>query len=99
MSSFTASNQLYSKSKNCGLPTIPFARIIGGKNASQGAWPWHADLTYKGILYCGGTIINPTTIITAAHCVQYMDHQIIKVRVGRIIFNTFFVKSLMKYFH
>ncbi|XP_036151132.1 CLIP domain-containing serine protease 2 [Monomorium pharaonis] len=51
-------------------------RIIGGKNASLGAYPWIARIGYSipnadgEISYrCGGTIINQRYVITAAHCV------------------------------
>ncbi|XP_060570946.1 chymotrypsinogen A-like isoform X2 [Ruditapes philippinarum] len=44
-------------------------RIVGGNFADKGEYPWLIVLRYGGRFRCGGTIINPTTIITAAHCV------------------------------
>lgn len=32
------------------------------------AYPWLVSLQFKGTHACGGTLINPTTVITAAHC-------------------------------
>ncbi|XP_077260708.1 CLIP domain-containing serine protease B4-like [Temnothorax americanus] len=59
---------------NCGNSNND--RIIGGKNASLGAYPWIARIGYNmpnapGTLSyrCGGTIINRQYIVTAAHCV------------------------------
>ncbi|XP_071648979.1 CLIP domain-containing serine protease B4-like [Temnothorax longispinosus] len=59
---------------NCGNSNSD--RIIGGKNASLGAYPWIARIGYSmpnapGTLSyrCGGTIINRQYIVTAAHCV------------------------------
>ena len=54
-------------------PSKVQARIIGGADATVGTWPSFAGLTiYKpstGLTYlCGGTLITPTIVLTAAHC-------------------------------
>lgn len=55
----------------CGTPATQQSRIISGKNAKRGAWPWQIAL-YKstGQFVCGGSIIDPFWIVTAAHCVN-----------------------------
>lgn len=52
------------------------ARIIGGNDATAGSWPSFARLSiYKpttGLTYlCGGTLITPTIVLTAAHCAAH----------------------------
>ena len=43
------------------------ARIIGGKNALEPI-PWQVNLMYRHKPRCGGTLLDRTTILTAAHC-------------------------------
>jgi len=49
-------------------------RIIGGVEAERGAWPWLAALVYSGKgsyfdrQFCGGSLVDPNWIVTAAHC-------------------------------
>ncbi len=43
--------------------------VIGGQVASLSDWPWQAAVTRQGRLHCGGSVIAPTKILTAAHCV------------------------------
>lgn len=47
-------------------------RIIGGNDATVNSWPWQVWLSLYGGPYgsslCGGTIISPSFVLTAAHC-------------------------------
>ncbi|XP_053688220.1 serine protease 53 [Sabethes cyaneus] len=57
----------------CGQRQITFqGYILGGNEASEGDWPWHAAIYQKlqnGEKYlCGGTIISENFVLTAAHC-------------------------------
>uniref|UniRef100_A0A673N960 Transmembrane protease serine 13-like n=1 Tax=Sinocyclocheilus rhinocerous TaxID=307959 RepID=A0A673N960_9TELE len=54
------------KCSKCGKP--PGSRIIGGNAAADGQWPWQASLHFQGSHSCGGTLVAPDFIITAAHC-------------------------------
>ncbi|XP_018322610.1 serine protease 33-like [Agrilus planipennis] len=48
-------------------------RIVGGQNADIGEWPWIAALFNNGRQFCGGSLIDNSHILTAAHCVAHMS--------------------------
>ncbi|XP_075433141.1 chymotrypsinogen A-like [Ascaphus truei] len=65
----------------CGVPAITpvisgyAPRIVNGQNAVSGSWPWQVSLQdHSGIHYCGGSLLNPYWIITAAHCNVLTSH-------------------------
>ena len=46
--------------------------IVGGQEAEVNSIPWQVLIVWKMMFaICGGTIIGPSTILTAAHC---LDH-------------------------
>jgi len=51
-------------------------RIVGGTTAKASAWPWQIHLAVCGKWYgslecniCGGSLIHPRFVVSAAHCV------------------------------
>ncbi|XP_030260626.1 transmembrane protease serine 2-like [Sparus aurata] len=53
---------------DCGKG-VNSSRASGGRPASLGSWPWQVSLQVAGSHRCGGAIISPYWIVTAAHCV------------------------------
>lgn len=57
------------------LPTLnrqTAGRIVGGAQANAGQWPWAAAVhitTSNGNYFCGGALLNPDFVLTAAQCV------------------------------
>ncbi|GGK00054.1 trypsin [Pilimelia anulata] len=41
-------------------------RIVGGKPAAEGAYPWVAHLS----IMCGGSLVSPDIVLSAAHCFE-----------------------------
>ncbi|CAH3027830.1 unnamed protein product, partial [Porites evermanni] len=66
---------------------LSIGKIVGGKISSPGAWPWQAAIMCKTCQdqSCGGTLISPYHVVTAAHCVPTSIDAFIenyKVRLG-----------------
>ncbi|XP_067304010.1 transmembrane protease serine 6-like isoform X2 [Pseudorasbora parva] len=48
-------------------------RIVGGKEAAKDQWGWQTSLHWQGQHVCGGAIITPHWVVTAAHCFVTYD--------------------------
>jgi trypsin len=46
-------------------------QIVGGQAATAGQFPYIVSLQVSNRHYCGGSLLNADTIITAAHCATY----------------------------
>lgn len=81
--------QLIAEKSECGTSGLQ-AKIVGGKNATLGQFPWLVNLGYqqdgKGekLFKCGGTLIGNRHILTAAHCVTDLPRGFVltTIRVG-----------------
>eukprot|EP00979_Chaetoceros_neogracilis_P001305 scaffold227_cov236-Chaetoceros_neogracile.AAC.6 len=58
------------------------AKIVGGSKASVNEYPWYTALNTSGnFFYCGGQLISPKFVLTAAHCDPKVGD---KVQVGAL---------------
>uniref|UniRef100_A0A8C3ATD3 Acrosin n=1 Tax=Cyclopterus lumpus TaxID=8103 RepID=A0A8C3ATD3_CYCLU len=44
------------------------SRIVGGREAPEGAWPWQVSIQIQSRHHCGGTIVSSLMVLTATHC-------------------------------
>ncbi|XP_056879363.1 ovochymase-1 isoform X1 [Takifugu flavidus] len=44
------------------------SRIIGGQESWAHSWPWQVSLQFATMPACGGAIISPLWVLSAAHC-------------------------------
>jgi secreted trypsin-like serine protease len=74
----------------------PAHAIVGGGPVSTGQYPWMVALASRSVYgdsrsgqFCGGTLVSPTKVVTAAHCLydestmQPADRPDLRVIVGR----------------
>lgn len=50
----------------CGTPML--SRIVGGSASRSGQWPWQSSVSFQGRHVCGGALIAPRWLLSAAHC-------------------------------
>ncbi|XP_043299002.1 serine protease 44-like [Cervus canadensis] len=54
-------------------------RIVGGVPAPERKWPWQVSLQINNVHKCGGTLIAPRWVLTAAHCVSGYEEYTVRL--------------------
>ncbi|PSN50209.1 Plasminogen, partial [Blattella germanica] len=69
-------------------PGYASAKIVGGSVAPYGAYPWQVEIKQyrpgprRYEHHCGGAVVGPRLVLTAAHCLQNEDAHYLRVVVG-----------------
>lgn len=64
----------------CGCSSSPviISKIFGGQTARNHTWGWAVSILMNNILFCGGTLISDSWILTSAACViSYRPSEIV----------------------
>lgn len=59
-------------------------RIVGGLEARLGQFPHQISMRYYSRHICGGSIITPTYVLTAAHCIDRKDPKHFVIIAGSV---------------
>ncbi|KAM4558359.1 transmembrane protease serine 3 isoform 2-T2 [Odontesthes bonariensis] len=62
------------KCLECGSRPQYNTRVVGGNVSQPGQFPWQVSLHFSSEHLCGGSIITPSWILTAAHCVYGFEN-------------------------
>lgn len=59
--------------------------IVGGVPAVAGDFPFIISLQSNGAHFCGGSLLDSTTVLTAAHCADGQTTTGLTVRAGSLV--------------
>ncbi|XP_067419766.1 coagulation factor VII [Emydura macquarii macquarii] len=62
-------------------------RIVGGNICPPGECPWQALIIQNQVEKCGGTLLAPSWVVTAAHCLEKTDAEQLRVKLGEYRIN------------
>ena len=83
---FCPTNNFYQNKKyflgTCGI-SVANGRIVAGVKSQSGQWPWQVAIMKYGEFHCGGSLITPQWVVTAAHCVYHNLASSFKIVAGK----------------
>lgn len=65
-----------------GFGASSASAIVDGEATTTTANPWQVSLQADGEHFCGGSLVSPRVVITAAHCTEGTDASDMTVRAG-----------------
>ncbi|XP_076745658.1 transmembrane protease serine 5 [Maylandia zebra] len=71
---------------DCSVLVSNGQRIVGGTLATKNEWAWQVSMQWRGRHVCGGAIISPRWVITAAHC--FVDNNMLQVADWTVVAGT-----------
>lgn len=67
-----------------GGQPVSNSRIVGGLDVGgPEQYPWIVSLFYRNRFFCGGSLVSPTFVLTAAHCVDMFGADTPDVHLAR----------------
>lgn len=77
---------------------------MGGNAAEKGEWPWQASIIKSTSSFgrsfmhtCGGTLVAPQWVITAAHCFRGLVTLLFLLMSIKYRYNSFGIQAFGKY--
>jgi len=59
-------------------------KIFGGEYADEGQFPFMVELAIDGAFICGGSLIGPYHVVTAAHCTGLVTTEALQIWAGSV---------------
>lgn len=67
------------RNNKCGISKGSKFKVFGGWRSIPGEWPWQVQIEKSGSHHCGGALIHPNWVVTAAHCTFFFSDSPIDV--------------------